>query len=350
MTVRVNGALARGGVHASVRGRPGWTGRSAARSSDRGAARLGAGEAAGVRGGQSQFQVGRILVVGRGEGSRRDARRRSASGAEWQLDGQCCRTSSQVSADAGRVPSCASVAEPEKLIDVADLPGGAGGRAWRWWRSGAVLPTEIVTESVPVAPRDIGHPEHGGVDTAGGIGVASAAARWSRRTRRRRQGPRRRSVGRPSGSVEPVPSNATVSGPAPWSGVAVATAVGGLVGAGVADAPDRSAVEVDVEQIPAWAVLEVDRICRAGGEACGPGPERVGRRHPSASPRCSRASSRQRTERRRSRPDRSSAPRRTRTRARRSRSFRSGSVSFGHDAAAVVVGVERRRHRRRAGA
>ena len=36
-------------------------------------------------------------------------------------------------------------------------------------------------------------------------------------------------------------------------GVAVATAAGILVGAGVRDAPDRSAVEIDIEQVAARA-------------------------------------------------------------------------------------------------
>src|SRR3954454_16666893 len=34
----------------------------------------------------------------------------------WQLDGQCCRSSVQVRRDAGIVPSCASVADPENAI------------------------------------------------------------------------------------------------------------------------------------------------------------------------------------------------------------------------------------------
>src|SRR4029453_3434388 len=34
----------------------------------------------------------------------------------WQLDGQWLRTRFQVNADAGSGPSCASVAEPEKLM------------------------------------------------------------------------------------------------------------------------------------------------------------------------------------------------------------------------------------------
>ena len=73
------------------------------------------------------------------------------TGCEWQLEGQCCMTSSQVRADAGRVPSCVSVAEPEKLMtsptfQVVPAAGVLIDAV------GAVLPTVMVTLSVPVAP------------------------------------------------------------------------------------------------------------------------------------------------------------------------------------------------------
>ena len=53
------------------------------------------------------------------------------------------RASSE-SADAGSVPCCGSVAEPEKAIDVADLPGRRGGGRDDRRRRAACCPTVIV--------------------------------------------------------------------------------------------------------------------------------------------------------------------------------------------------------------
>ena len=43
----------------------------------------------------------------------------------WQFDGQCFRTSVQVSMSSARAPSSASLAEPLKSIGIADPPGRA---------------------------------------------------------------------------------------------------------------------------------------------------------------------------------------------------------------------------------
>lgn len=68
----------------------------------------------------------------------------------WQSDGQCCISSSHSKADAGRVPSCGSVAVPLKAIDwpttqVSDASGAVIDAV------GGELPTEIVLISVAVA-------------------------------------------------------------------------------------------------------------------------------------------------------------------------------------------------------
>jgi hypothetical protein len=69
----------------------------------------------------------------------------------WQVDGQCCISSSHDSAEGGRAPSWASVAEPEKLRTsptfhaVPDVGVAMVG-------VGAVLPTEMTTVSVAVSP------------------------------------------------------------------------------------------------------------------------------------------------------------------------------------------------------
>ena len=78
--------------------------------------RLGVGEAARVGRGQAQLEVRRVLVVRRGERAARHAGER-LDRVLWQFDGQWCMTSAQVSAAAGSVPSCGSVAEPEKAIE-----------------------------------------------------------------------------------------------------------------------------------------------------------------------------------------------------------------------------------------
>ena len=73
------------------------------------------------------------------------------TGCVWQLDGQCCMMRSHFSAEAGRVPSCASVAEPEKVrtsptFQVVPAAGVVMVAV------GAVLPTVMVTEAVSEAP------------------------------------------------------------------------------------------------------------------------------------------------------------------------------------------------------
>jgi hypothetical protein len=71
----------------------------------------------------------------------------------WQSVGvkQWCKMNDQLSADAGRVPSCASVAWPEKLIVSPTfqvrLDGGESMTA-----TGAVLPAVTVTDAVSLAP------------------------------------------------------------------------------------------------------------------------------------------------------------------------------------------------------
>src|SRR5262245_15632291 len=70
---------------------------------------------------------------------------------EWQLDGQCWRTSCHVSALAGRVPSWASVAVPEELMTspTFHVVPAAGDTMVA---VGGVLPTAMATESVSEAP------------------------------------------------------------------------------------------------------------------------------------------------------------------------------------------------------
>jgi hypothetical protein len=72
-------------------------------------------------------------------------------GCEWQFEGQCCRTSSHVRAEAGRTPSCASAADPEKLMTspTFQVVPAAGVVIVA---VGTVLPTVIVTEAVADAP------------------------------------------------------------------------------------------------------------------------------------------------------------------------------------------------------
>ena len=60
-----------------------------------------------------------------------------------------------------------------------------------------------------------------------------------------------------SGSVEPSPLNVTASGMTPLTGVAVATAVGGLVRDQVADALHDVVALVDVQQVALRGDLEV---------------------------------------------------------------------------------------------
>src|SRR5829696_8485432 len=73
------------------------------------------------------------------------------SGWVWQLDGQWWRIRSQVSAEAGRVPSCGSVAEAEKLITspTFQVMPAAGALMVA---VGAVLPTLTVTVVVAERP------------------------------------------------------------------------------------------------------------------------------------------------------------------------------------------------------
>src|SRR5262245_33607748 len=69
----------------------------------------------------------------------------------WQFDGQWCMISVHVSADAGSVPCCGSVADPEKPITSPTFQvreaGGEDSVA-----DGGVLAALIVSEAVPLAP------------------------------------------------------------------------------------------------------------------------------------------------------------------------------------------------------
>ena len=67
------------------------------------------------------------------------------------MDGKCCRISSQVREEAGRVPSCASVACPEKLMTSTTFQVVPATGASMVAVVG-VLPTLMVTESVSLAP------------------------------------------------------------------------------------------------------------------------------------------------------------------------------------------------------
>src|SRR4051794_8266887 len=69
----------------------------------------------------------------------------------WQFDGQWCMITDHDSAEAGSVPSWASVAEPRKAIvsPTAQVNVDAGASIFAW---GGVLPGVIVTVSVAVAP------------------------------------------------------------------------------------------------------------------------------------------------------------------------------------------------------
>src|ERR671919_115759 len=73
------------------------------------------------------------------------------SGCSWQVDGQCCITRDHESADAPSVPCWASLAWPEKVMTSPTfqvvLAAGVSITA-----AGGVLPAEIVTDDVPLAP------------------------------------------------------------------------------------------------------------------------------------------------------------------------------------------------------
>ena len=106
-----------------------------------------------VSSGQAELQVRRVLVV------RRDERAAGHTGevlhgCSWQFrHGQWCRTSDQDSVEAGSVPSCWSLAEPEKEILSPTfqvvVEGGVSMVA-----VGGVLPALILSGSskVSVAP------------------------------------------------------------------------------------------------------------------------------------------------------------------------------------------------------
>src|ERR687892_41225 len=73
------------------------------------------------------------------------------SGCSWQVEGQCCITRDHESADAPSVPCWASLAWPENVMTSPTfqvvLAAGVSITA-----AGGVLPAEIVTDDVPLAP------------------------------------------------------------------------------------------------------------------------------------------------------------------------------------------------------
>ena len=111
-------------------------------------------QATGVRGRQLELEVGRVLVVGRGERAAGDPGN-DWMVWEWQFDGQCCMTSSHDSAEGGRLPSWVSTAEPENVMTspTRHVVPAAGALIVA---VGAVLPTTMTTVSVAVG-RGVGH-------------------------------------------------------------------------------------------------------------------------------------------------------------------------------------------------
>ena len=145
----------------------------------------------------------------------------------WQSDGQCWMRTVHDSAEAGRLPSSASVAVPENEIGSPTFHLSVESGAWITGTGG-----ELLTEMV--------------------IALEVVDARWLSVTRRRTlyepgvwyvkpglglvESPKTPSpfrsqeyeiVSPGSGSLEVEPSNATVSGALPLVGVAVALAIGG---------------------------------------------------------------------------------------------------------------------------
>ena len=143
----------------------------------------------------------------------------------WQFDGQCWRTRLQLSADGGSVPSCASVAEPLKLIRSPTFHVSADVGA-EMTGTGGLLPTLMTWLAVPVAePASV---TRSPVVTLPGLwyvqdAVTPVASSY-------RPSPSRSHAyvsAVPSGSEEPPPLNCTVSGAGPLVGAAWMTAVGG---------------------------------------------------------------------------------------------------------------------------
>ena len=158
ITVRVKGAVAWVPFTASC-SPPGvvWKVSTTVRGSSR--TRLGVGQAARVGRGQPQLQVGRVLVVGRDERAAGHAREVLDRRARGSWTGSAAWISCQVSAEAGSVPSCGSVAEPEKVMtsptfQVVPAAGVVDGRRRR-----RCCRRVIVTVVGVGCPLAVGHPE-----------------------------------------------------------------------------------------------------------------------------------------------------------------------------------------------
>jgi hypothetical protein len=144
----------------------------------------------------------------------------------WQFDGQCWSRSVQVSLDAGSVPSCASFAVPENEItsptrhvtdDVGVMIVGVGG----------VLLAEIVSGALSAAAPWLSVTRSLAVYVPGWVYVHDGfAAVESSKSPSPSRSHANEMVSPGSGSLDPEPSNCTVSGALPLVGVAVATAFG----------------------------------------------------------------------------------------------------------------------------
>ena len=148
------------------------------------------------------------------------------SGCEWQFDGQCCRRSSHERDDAGSVPCCGSVAEPENeirsptfhVVPAAGVSMVAVGRS--------VVDRDRDWGARRRQALGVGHSQPRVVGARLGVGVR----------RRDRGGVAERPIPveiprvaqLPAfGSLEPPPSKLTVSGAVPFVGDPVAEAIGG---------------------------------------------------------------------------------------------------------------------------
>ncbi len=147
----------------------------------------------------------------------------------WQFDGQCSILSVQSKAEAGSVPSCASVAVPVKSIwSPTDHVSEASGS--EMVGTGALFPAEIVLNEVSVWPS-LSVTFRPTLTFPTSVNVWSMVApvpssNWPSPSRSQAQ-----PTTVPLLSVDPLPSKWTASGAVPLDGVAVKLADGGEPGA-----------------------------------------------------------------------------------------------------------------------